>query len=105
MVPSTIFDDILSLIRFIETHADLPSSAIRITDKANRKHLPEDAQEAILQLQFLLNKYFNSDEQVSALLKYCSEQACVISCASTNKDNWGLSTYLLGLTKGKIWFG
>lgn len=105
MVPSNIYSDILSLIQFLESHADIPDSALRITDKANRKHLPEDAQDAVIELQYLLNEYFNDQTQVDALLKYCAEQTCIITCTSGCADTWGMTTYFLNLTKGKIWFG
>lgn len=105
MVPVSIYSDILSLIQFLESHDELPSSALRITDKANRRHLPEDAQEAIIELQFLLNEYFNDLDRVDALLKYCAEQACIITYTQGSEDTWGLSTFFLNLTKGKIWFG
>ena len=105
MVPVSIYSDILSLIQFLELHDGVPCSALRITDKANRRHLPEDAQEAIIELQYLLNEYFNDQVQVESLLKYCAGQACTVSCTQGGEDTWGLTTYFLILTKGKIWFG
>ena len=105
MVPVSIYSDILSLIQFLESHDELPCSALRITDKANRRHFPFDVQEAILELQYLLNEYFNDQVQVESLLKYCAERACVLSYTQGSEDTWGLSTFFLNLTKGKIWFG
>lgn len=105
MVPSSIFVDVLSIIQFLESHNDLPCSALRITDKANRKHLPDDAQDAIIELQFILNEYFNNQATVDALLKYCIENNCPVTLTTGTVDTWGMSTYFLNLTKGKIWFG
>jgi len=105
MTPSSIYGDVLSLIQFLETHTELPCSALRITDKANRRHLPLDVQEAILELQHLLNEYFNEQSRVDALLKYCAENHCTISYTQGGEDTWGLTTFFLNLSKGKIWFG
>lgn len=105
MVPSNIYSDVLSLIQFLESHDEVPCSALRITDKANRRHLPFDAQEAILELQYLLNEYFNEQEKVEALLKYCIENKCVVTYVQGSEDTWGLTTFFLNTTKGKIWFG
>lgn len=105
MVPVSIYSDILSLIQFLESHDGLPCSALRITDKANRRHFPDDVQEAILELQYLLNEYFNDQAKVESLLKYCAEHACALTYTQGSEDTWGLSTFFLNLTKGKIWFG
>lgn len=105
MVPRHVFVDVLSIIRFIETHCSIPCGALRITDKANRRHLPEDAQNAIIELQYVLNEYFNKQAYVDELLKYCIENQCYVSCTVGTTDSWGLSSYYLVLTKGKIWFG
>ncbi|QXO10019.1 hypothetical protein pEaSNUABM37_00058 [Erwinia phage pEa_SNUABM_37] len=105
MVPNNVYSDTLSLIQFLESHAEVPCSALRITDKANRRHLPYDAQEAILELQYLLNEYFNESAKVEALLKYCAEHLCILTCTQGTEDTWGLTTFFLNLTKGKIWFG
>lgn len=105
MVTTNIYSDVLSLIQFLETHNDLPCSALRITDKANRRHFPEEVQEAILQLQYLLNEYFNEQSRVDALLKYCAEHQCNITYTQGCEDTWGLTTFFLHLSKGKIWFG
>lgn len=105
MVPSNIYSDILSLVQFLESHTKLPESGLRITDKANRRHLPEDVQDAIIELQFLLNEYFNDQASVDELLKYCAGQACNITCTIGCADTWGMTSFFLNLTKGKIWFG
>lgn len=105
MVPIDIYSDALSLIRFIESHTDVPCSALRITDKANRRHLPFEIQEAILELQYLLNEHFNESQKVEALLKYCAEQTLTLTCTQGSEDTWGMTTFFLILTKGKIWFG
>lgn len=105
MVPASILEDVLSHIRYIETHSEIPCSALRITDKAIRKFLPEEAQDAIVELQYLLNEYFNNQEAVEALLKYCADHDCGVTYSTGAVDTWGLTTYFLNLSKGKIWFG
>jgi len=105
MLPTTVIPEVCTLIQSLEAHPTVPCSTLRITDKANRRHLPDDAQDTIIELQYLLNEHFNDQDKVDALLKYCAEQGLSLTCTNSKTDTWGLCTFFLILSKGKIWFG